>query len=448
MKKNVLSVIYFFPPMGGSGVQRTLKFIKYMPDFDYFPVVETVEEGHNFAYDESLLDEVPSTVKVYRSNAGETLWLRNIIEKLSSLRKRKNTEDNSDEKDSSSNDSSPSSPGLKDRVFRFIDSNFFIPDSKIRWYKNAVKDVDKVIGNENIDFVFSSSYPYTVHLIALYAKKKYNLPWVADFRDPWVGNVFMTEGHSEKRKKKEAAMEAEVIKYADKIIMVTEPICDMYKKRYPEYSDKFVTITNGFDSGDYTNINTVREDEFTICYSGILTEGQSPETLIKAIEKLIEYDNEVKENIKIKFIGYMLDEYKYMFLNSSLKEKLFVLDYMPHKDCLEHMKGADINLMILADKEESKGVFSGKIFDYIGVEKPILGIMPKGVASNLILQKDIGKSFNHGEVDEVYEFIKDNYYLWKENKGVSTNAKEKCAEFDRINLTKQLVNLFDDLKSN
>jgi glycosyltransferase involved in cell wall biosynthesis len=243
-------------------------------------------------------------------------------------------------------------------------------------------------------------------------------------------------------------MEAEVIRYADKIIMVTEPICEMYRRRYPEYTHKFITITNGFDSEDYLHINTVKEEKFTICYSGILTEGQSPETLIKAIEKLIELDGSVRDNLNIKFIGFMLEEYKSRFLNSSIRENFTLLDYMPHKECLEHMKGADINLMILADKEESKGVFSGKIFDYIGVERPILGIMPEGVASNLIMDKNIGKSFNHGDIDGVFNWLKDNYILWKSNSNVATNAKEKCEEYDRVNLTKQLIGVFEELKSN
>ena len=171
MSKNVLSILYFFPPMGGSGVQRTLKFVRYMPELGYNAIVETIKEGHNFAYDETLLKEVPQSVKVYRSNAGETLWLRNIIEKLSSMRKPKVSPTNNNEKTTSTVSASvKSSPGLKERAFKFIEMNLLVPDSKIRWYKHAVKDVYNVLDKEDIDYIFSSSYPYTVHLIALEAK--------------------------------------------------------------------------------------------------------------------------------------------------------------------------------------------------------------------------------------------------------------------------------------
>jgi glycosyltransferase involved in cell wall biosynthesis len=447
MSKNVLSILYFFPPMGGSGVQRTLKFVRYMPELGYNPIVETIKEGHNFAYDETLLKEVPQSVKVYRSNAGETLWLRNIIEKLSSMRKPKVSPTNNNVKNTNTvSASAKSSPGLKERAFKFIEMNYLVPDSKIRWYKHAVKDVHSVLEKEHIDYIFSSSYPYTVHLIALEAKKKTNLPWVADFRDPWIGNTPMTTGHSEKRKKREEKLEAEVVAYADKVIMVTQPICENYKKRYPQYKDKFATITNGFDANDFKALDVVKEDKFTICYSGIVAKGQTPETLLKAIEKLLNEDEKYRKNMKVKFIGFILEEYINLIQCSMVNEIFQKIDYMPHSKCISHMKGADINLIILTDEDESRTVFSGKIFDYIGSERPILGIMPSnGVASNLIINKEIGYSYNHGDVDGVYNFIKRNYEKWENKEDINTHATERCAEYERKNLTKQLVNLFEQI---
>ncbi|MBZ9685574.1 glycosyltransferase [Clostridium estertheticum] len=444
MSKNVLSILYFFPPMGGSGVQRTLKFVRYMPEFGYNPIVETVKKGHNFAYDETLLKEVPQSVVVYRSNSGETLWIRNIIEKLCAMRKPKPTSNDDTQNSNNASTSKQNSQGLKERVFKFIELNFFVPDSKIRWYKHAVKDVYNILKKEDIHYIFSSSYPYTVHLIALKAKKKTNLPWVADFRDPWIGNSPMTEGHSEKRKKKEGKLEAEVIKYADKIIMVTEPISENYKKRYPQYKGKFVTITNGFDVNDFKKVEVVKEDKFTICYSGIVAKGQTPETLLKAIERLFNENEEYKSNIVVKFIGFILDEYVKLIQSSKISENFQRIDYLPHSQCISHMKGADVNLIIFPDEDESKSMFSGKIFDYIGSQRPILGIMPSnGVASNLIIDKEIGYSYEHGDVEGIYNFIKSNYEKWKNNEDTNTNAATKCAEFERRNLTKQLVNLFE-----
>lgn len=444
MSKKVLSIIYFFPPLAGSGVQRPLKFIKYLKDFDYIPVVETVKNGHNFAYDKNLLKEVPECVNVYRSNSGEKLWLRNIIEKVSSLRKSKPSSESTQNQTTSS--SGEEKPGLKTRIFNFIDLNLFIPDSKIRWYKHAVRDVNKILNKENIEVMYSSSYPYTVHLIALNIKKQRNIPWIADFRDPWTKNVFMTKFHSEKRKAKERVMEEEVMKYADMIIMVSDPITKMYQEMYPQYANKIKTITNGFDSEDFKNVSRTPEKKFTICYSGILTDDQSPETLIKAMDKLFADFKDAKQNVKLKFIGLVIDEYKNMLINSSLKDNLEFLPYMSHKEVIPHMANAQVNLIILADKPESQGVFSGKIFDYIGAERPILGIMPSnGVASNLINDNNIGKSYNHGEVENVYEFLKDQYEKWINNEDTNTNSIEKCSDLDRKNLTKKLAGFFDEI---
>lgn len=451
MKKDVLCVIYFFPPLAGVGVHRPLKFVKFMPEFGYNPVVLTVKNGHNYAYDENLLNDIPKDVKVYRTNAGESLWLRNIIEKSSGfVRKLKNRKTEKSEQTSKSkednNQVSVTSRSLKDKAFDFVDKNFFVPDSKIRWYRYALTGAKDILKNENIGYIFSSSYPYTVHLIALECKKETGLPWIADFRDPWVGNFYMTVGQSEKRKKKEERMEREVITYADKVIMPTEPICSTYKSRYPEFKDKFFTITNGFDENDYKNVKPLRTEKFTICYSGTLFEGENPDTFIKAVSMLFKDIPDSSKNVDIKFIGNIDANYKNQLLESDIKQNVRFYSYMEYNKVLGYMKSADINLIILPDEEASIGIFSGKIFDYIGAEKPILGIIPhESVAAKLINERAIGKSFDHGEVQKVFEFLKKEYIGWKNGDDCRTNAMEKCKDFSRYSLTEKLIKLFNQI---
>ncbi|MBM6861827.1 hypothetical protein H9X78_15385, partial [Clostridium saudiense] len=190
-----------------------------------------------------------------------------------------------------------------------------------------------------------------------------------------VGNVFISNNHSEKRVKKESQMEREVIQNADKIIMVTENITEIYKKNYPEYSDKFITITNGFDSEDKVNM-PINNKKFIINYSGILTEGQSPETLIKALEKLCYENDEFRKKLEVNFTGLVIPKYESMINTSKISENIIINSYVPHEEVIKQMSNAAINFVILADKPESKGVFTGKIFDYILSERPILGIMP------------------------------------------------------------------------
>lgn len=449
MSKKVLFIAYHFPPIGGSGVQRSLKYVKYLPMYEYKPLVCTVKNGHNFAYDYTLLDEIPNEAKVYRSNSGETLLLREIIEKTSAvLRKLKKSKKNNEDNESNTDIKKigGSQDTIKDKIFRYLEYNYFIPDTKIRWYKHAINDIKKRILVENdIDIIYSTSSPYTDHLIGLEIKKYTNKPWIADFRDPWVGNVFIANNYSKKRLKREAQMERAVIEKADKIIMVTDTITENYKKSYPEYADKFITITNGFDSADKLDI-AIDNEKFIINYSGILTEGQSPDTLIKALEKLCCEDEKFRKNLKVNFTGLVIPQYEFMIRNSKINENIIINSYMTHEEVVKQMSKAAINFVILADRSESRGVFTGKIFDYILAERPVLGIMPSnGVASNLINNRELGLSIEHGEVDKVYEFIKLIYNKWLSNEEVRVASIERCQDFDRRYLTKQLSSIMDKL---
>ncbi|GAA0110472.1 MULTISPECIES: glycosyltransferase [Clostridium] len=453
MRKNILYIAYYFPPLAGSGVQRTLKFIKYLPMYNKYPVVVTVKEGHNFAYDEEMIKEVPDSVKVYRSNSGESLWLRKQIENANkvilSIKKRRNLKNKNEiiiENNNKKEKDLTSDITIKDKIFKYLEYNYYIPDTKVRWYKNAVKDVfGRVLKNEEIDLIFSTSAPYTDHLIALEIKKKTNKPWVVDLRDPWVGNKFIYDRYDEKRKAKEIELEAEVIKYADKVINVTEDITNMYIERYPEYKEKFITITNGFDISDKVEEN-IKSKKFIINYSGIVVDGQSPEIFLKAVEELILTNSNFKEDLLVNFTGSIIDKYTYLFENENIKDNIKINGYKPHDIVLKEMKQSSINLLILPDTEESKGIYSGKIFDYILSEKPILGIMPLGgVASELINSKKIGIAVEYNDLDAIRNFIEETYVSWKNGTDLNTSAISICNEFDRINLTKRLSDVFDEL---
>lgn len=451
MSKKVLFIAYHFPPIGGSGVQRSLKYVKYLPDLGYEPLVTTVEKGHNFAYDYSLLNEIPREVKVYRSNSGEKLWLREWIEKATSISRSiknclvKKSNINKLEHEVTVTKVSSKQNGLKDKVFRYLEYNYYIPDTKIRWYKHAINDIKtRILKENNIDVIYSTSSPYTDHLIALEIKKKTNKPWVADFRDPWVGNAFIGSEYSEERRKKEAAMESEIVSFADKVIMVTEPLTEMYKKRYPEFEHKFETIPNGFDEEDNLN-QAIDCEKFIINYSGILTEGQDPTTLIKAIEIATKNIPGFKYDFVLSFTGLVIPEYKEMLESSSISKYIKISSYVPHDEIIKEMSLASINYMTLVNREESRGVFTGKIFDYILAQRPILGIMPSdGVASNLINHNNIGLSVDHGEVQSVYEFINEIYGKWKNKQNLNTNSIVKCSDYSRKNLAKRLSEIFDE----
>lgn len=447
LSKKVLFIAYHFPPIGGSGVQRSLKYVKYLPSYNCEPIVVTVKNGHNFAYDFSMLDEIPENTKIYRSNSGEKLWLRKAIEntnknlvKVKGLLSKFKEGRDSIEICNEPQTESIQKETIKDKVFRYLEYNYYVPDTKIRWFKHAIKDIkNRVLKENDIDVIYSTSSPYTDHLIALEIKKITNKPWIADFRDPWIGNDAIMSRYSVERIKKEEKMERDIIELADKVINVTEPITEMYKKRYPEFIDKFVTITNGFDKNDGEDVEVVKSDTFKISYTGLLGESRNPITLINVLSDLCSENEQFKKDLYLEFTGYVDSDVEKEMMNSSIRDNIKINGYVDHKEAVSIMKNSCINLMVLPDDEESKGVYTGKIFDYIMANRPILGIMPRdGVAAELINNCNVGLGAGHKEYDSIRDFVLEVYNKFKNNESLDTDGVNKCIQFDRKSLSKQL----------
>lgn len=441
--KKALIIAYFFPPLGGSGVQRTLKFVKYMPKYQIQPIVSTVKSGHNFAHDESLLDEVPTVAKVYRSSGLETLWVRDIIERLTKLRANKAEATYSGIKTSQVNKAetkTETTVSLKQRLFNFIDNYFFIPDSKVRWLLFGFLKSLQVARKEEVDYLFSSSYPYTVHLIALLVKKFYNKPWIADFRDPWVGNLALQK-NMRFRKQLDAWLERKVIKNADCVINVTSPITETYKERYPEYAYKMVTIPNGFDLDDFKDIQPIAQDKFTVIYTGIINDVHYDiQTFAQAVTKFLDKEPTNRLRFQCLFIGYIPESVINIFIKYQIRDILVVLPYMNHKACLNYLGGAHVQFLTF--NENFANAYSGKLFDYIGSGKPILGLLPKGIASDLIEERKIGHAIMLGDVDSFTEALNTYYQAWERGENLEQNSTKRCADFSRESLTKQLIAQF------
>ena len=473
--KKVLMIAYFFPPLGGSGVQRTLKFVKYLPNYGLQPIVSTVKSGHNFAYDQSLLKEIPDTVQVYRSSSLETLWLRRFIEKLAHMKRskglaEKNAEESQSVEESRNVDKSlKKDPGksAKQRLFEFIDNYLFIPDSKMRWLPFGFLNSLGIARSERVDYLFSTSYPYTTHLIALLVHKFYRKPWIADFRDPWVGNKAMQK-QIPFRLKLDAWLERKVVQNADYLVNVTPSLTEMYIKRYPKQAQKMITITNGFDLDDFIGIEPVIQNKFTLIHTGIIAEAYDMETFVEGIDTFLKRQPEARANFQALFIGYVPPKYEAL-LRNKLPENVTILPYMSHKEVLNYQAGA--HLLFLTFDQSVDIAYSGKIFDYIGVGKPILGLLPNGVAAQLIEERKLGLVTSLGKPLELAEAVSQYFNIWREQDGqygkaqegpraktqdapsAETQARatektvtektstEKCADFNRVNLASQLASL-------
>ena len=412
MTRNVLVISYIFPPFGVGGVYRTAKFVKYLPGFGWDPVVLTVEPNQRsskrFQEDLPLLQEV-SHAKTYRTRSFEPkLW--------SSL---------------------PSRLGMSPKWF------FQMPDKQRGWLPFALRAGKRAIREENIDVLYSSSTPYTDHLVALRLHKKTGLPWVADFRDPWTLHETYSAPSAFHRRMEEK-MERSILEKASRVVVAWDGIKEGFLKKYPDIpAEKIVTITNGFDPDDFERAKPREFGRFTILFSGAIHEPIVPITPLLEGLKLVEED--VRKEIEVLLIG-RISPRESIILEQSGFDMIKKIPYKPHAEFLDYLCGADVLLLL---RELEIRVLPGKIFEYLKAQKPILAIIPpEGDAAKLIRKTGAGVVVSPQEPGAVAAEITRLYECWKQGElslSQEVGEKEQIEQFSRVKLTERLAGIFDSL---
>ncbi len=401
--KNLLIIAYYFPPSGGPGVQRVLKHTKYLKNYGWNPIILTVSNGQFPAKDESLLKQIPDDVTVIRTKIFEPY---DIYRKLTGKKPGTAIDVNTIKKDNQK-------INFKEKIAEIIRSTFFIPDARIGWYKSATKAIDELIKDTKIDAVYSSSPPYTCSLIARYVKRKYKFPWVAGFRDPWTDFI-----SSPKRwflpKIIDKSMEHSVFKEADYVEAAWLGIIKDALKKYPDLdSNKFIHVPNGYDSSDFPVIDLQKNEKFTICYTGSMYGRRNPKSFFQAIQILIDDKFFSKDNFIIKLVGRFGDEIHEMIEQVSFRESIEVINYVPHSESLKQLMTSDALLLIVDESKESSEIVPGKVYEYIGIKKPIIAIAPKPSAiADLMNETKSGMVAYQSEVYRISEIIRDYYNYW------------------------------------
>lgn len=378
---------YYWPPAGGSGVQRWLKFVKYMPEFGLEPLVFTVENPDYPIQDPSLMEEVRD-VEVVRAPMWEPQgWLK-LLGSNKSAQGAGFLKEN---------------PGLMDKVALYIRANFFIPDARKFWLRPALKRLEKVLQKENIDCVISTGPPHSVHLIAQALKVKYGLKWVADFRDPWTEiDYFHQLPLSKSALEKHRRLEKMVLETADQILVVGQSMKASFEKINP----KVEVVTNGYDdaidlgqddnlaengnkaeagdaNGFRENVNeveTARWDEQTlvILHAGLMNADRNPKVLWKAMTELREKRPELFGALSIRLIGQCAPEVKQSLDQLGLTDKVSFEKSIPYAEVQRAMHQADVLLISVNKVASAPKIITGKVFEYLQTLKPILAIGPKG----------------------------------------------------------------------
>ena len=444
--KKVLIISYYFPPSGGPGVQRVLKFVKYLPQFGWEPVVLTVEDGDFPARDESLLKEIPPDVKVFRTKIFEPY---EYYRKLTGRDKNTAVDVNNIDEGSKQKTS--------DRFAEFVRATFFIPDARRGWMKHAVKEGKKIIDKENPDVIFSSSPPYTCALIAMklkrYAEKSTGkkIPWVSDFRDAWT-DYLTTPKRWLVPSKIDKSYERKTLDKADIITVVANGIKDDFDKKYPSISKnkKYVLIRNGFDTDDYSGMKpgNKNNDKFTVVYTGSMYGKRNPYFLLDTVAELAEQGKVNKDKIRFIFVGRLGSDILKYIESSPLKNSIELVSYVTHSESINYLSIADAMLLLIDEDKYSKMILSGKVFEYLGAAlitgKPILAIAGEGEARDLIDETAAGTVIPHKNKEKLCEVFLKYYNSIFENKSPSSVNTEAIRQYDRKLLTKKLAHIFNE----
>jgi glycosyltransferase involved in cell wall biosynthesis len=389
--KNVLIITYYWPPSGGAGVQRWLKFTKYLPEFGWRPVILTVDPAYATypQRDESLKAEINSECLVFTCKSFE---FYNLYKRLSGKKEVPY-----------GGFANASDEGLMLEVSKFIRGNFFLPDPRKGWNKYAVQKAGELIRNFGIETVITTGPPHSTQLIGLKLKKKYKINWIADFRDPWTDLYYYTEfKQTALARKIDEAYERMVIENSDLIITVSESFKRLLatKSRH-NLSQKIHVVPNGFDQEDFYARRLSKESEFTITYIGTISAIYQIDGFIGALTRL---DEGEKERLKIRVVGKMAASLADKFDISGIKTEF--VGYVEHSKSIDFLLQSSLLLLIIPKVKNNEGIVPGKFFEYLASGKPVLALGPSNSdLARLIRETRSGRLLEYDDSEHIASYI-------------------------------------------
>lgn len=438
--KKVLIISYYFPPSGGPGVQRVLKFVRYLPLYKWEPYVLTVKDGDFPARDETLLNEIPKDLKIYRTKILEPY---NIYRKFTGLQKNSAI-------DVENIPHEGKKLSFKQKLVSFIRSNFFIPDARIGWRKYALKEGMKIIEDEKINLIYSSSPPYTCSLIARDLKRRTGIKWVAGFRDPWT-DFLNTPRRRGIARKIDKSMEHSVFKEADTIEVVCNGIMEDITSKYIDIGrNKIHVLPNGYDESDFpVNYKSPKNEKFTVTYTGSMYGVRNPSTFLKALEELNNEGLLNPENIIINFVGRFGKEIIEMLHNSPFRKSINIVNYVSHSKSIKYLLDSDALLLIVDDTKDVSKIITGKVFEYIRAKKPVIAVGKKGSdIEKLLTETGCGKLASHNDIITLKEIIMQYYTSYKQDTSVCSFNDDVINSYSREKLTQKLSEIFNQVLEN
>jgi glycosyltransferase involved in cell wall biosynthesis len=422
--KKLLIITYYWPPAGGPGVQRWLKFVKYLPDFDVQPIVYVPENPTYPIVDSQLESEVSDKAIILKTPIFEPYQLASFLSK------------NKTKKISSGIIPNQKKQSLLEKLMLWVRGNLFIPDARVFWVKPSVAYLENYIRDNEIDTIITSGPPHSLHLIGLELKQKMNLKWLADFRDPWTTIGYHKSLRlSQYAANKHKQLESQVLNSADTIIVTSKTT----KTEFQALTTKPIeVITNGFDveKVDKQTLDT----KFSLAHIGSFLSERNPKILWESLVELCNEIPEFKFHLEIKLIGAISNEVLETIDQFGLNSVLNNLGYVSHAEAVAHQRKSQVLLLIEINSEATKSILPGKLFEYMVSERPIVAIGPKDSDfAEIITNTNTGVFFEYSEKAKLKQTIHEYYNQFLEAK-LQSHAVG-LQQYSRKNLTQQLVEL-------
>lgn len=419
--RKVLVITYYWPPAGGPGVQRWLKFVKYLRDFDVEPVLYIPENPHYPLIDNTFLKDIPNDLVIYKHPIKEPYRLASFF---SSKKTKRISSGIIQSKDQS----------FIEKMFLWVRGNLFIPDARKFWVKPSVNYLRGVLEKEGIDTIITTGPPHSVHLIGYYLKQIKAVNWIADFRDPWT-----TIGYHKKlkltssAKRKHKLLESKVLKSADKIIVTSATT----KKEFEQITEQPIkVITNGYDS----EISSTQklDEKFTISHIGSMLTGRNPVKLWQVLSDLLKNNIDFKNALHLQFIGVISDDVLQSLNDFGLQTHFKVVGYVSHEKAIEFQKTSQILLLVEIDSLDTIGIIPGKLFEYMVAKRPILGVGPKNwEVADIVNDTKSGCIFEYSDDIALKNVILDWFTQYQ--KGELFVTSKDIEQYSRRELTRKLA---------
>lgn len=425
-QKKVLIITYYWPPSGGSGVQRWLKFAKYLPSFGWHPYIFTPENPSFEIRDDTLLKDVPPEAEVIHFPIWEPYGLFRKASSMVGKKAPKQTDL-----------VTTGRRGIFQSIATWIRGNLFIPDPRIFWVKPSVEFLPDVLKSNNIHTIITTGPPHSLHLIGLRLKKiDPSLCWIVDLRDPWSEWDFLdTLLLSTWARRKHQRLEREVLQRADRVMTIAPYHVNRFEKLGGR---KVELITNGFDEDDFTAINRSRSSKFTIRHIGMVDELRDPRPFMNALKLVLIEQPTWREKIAIEFIGSVNSVFRsFVDQDALLRSVTSFREPMPHSELVKLYGETDVQLLVLAHTALAPGNLPGKFFEYLASGNFIFGIGPEvGDAADILRQTHAGEMIGREKIERIREMLMSRFSLWESG---SLESGRNVSRFTRRNLTGSLV---------